>query len=77
LNRLLNRQGELQRKRLERLVGSVVPVLFDSVHRGRPRGRTPNQRIVEVSSDVALGSLLPVRITGHGTHGLSGEPVGT
>ena len=67
-------QAEIQRRRNQRLVGTVQPVLIDEEADGRMRGRTPGQRIVSLPAwEGGRGTCPDVRITGAGVHGLAGE----
>jgi tRNA-2-methylthio-N6-dimethylallyladenosine synthase len=57
-----------------RLLGEIVPVLFEEKVKGRWRGRTPTNKLVFVESDDNLrGQLVDVRITWTGPWSMQGQ----
>jgi ribosomal protein S12 methylthiotransferase len=82
--RLMRAAAEISRRRNAGQVGKTVPVIVDHTARnGRPNvGRTQGQSpdvdgvcLVE-GTRIEAGTILPVRITGHGEHDLVGATTG-
>ena len=70
-------QKEIQTAKNKHFLGRVVDVLVESKHKGRWRGRNPENRLVFFDDPRDLkGELVQVRITHTGPYSISGESVG-
>jgi tRNA-2-methylthio-N6-dimethylallyladenosine synthase len=66
---------EISQRKMVRWLGQTVEVLVESKHKGRWRGRTPQNKLVFFDDPRPLkGELVPVLITHAGPWSMSGEP---
>ena len=58
----------------QQFLGQIVPVLIEDKHRGKWRGRTPQNKLVFIESDqVSKGQVVDVQITWTGPYSMQGR----
>lgn len=73
LTEVLRLQDEITERKNKALEGTVQEVLIEDRQEGYTTGRTRTNKIVKVTSDIALGSIIDVKITKAHRHSLEGQ----